>query len=178
MSAAAQVPARMLSYWLRSTSVQQQDGAMQLFDRLYLGVTNRAPCATLVAQRGPGFAMPARSGFGAVCETLQTLEARHERVSATDLVEQVDYAFLSKRIQVSSMESDPITFAGLGDPLLEMGVVAEACAAVREKRHGQQFRLMTHGLVPAAELGSVVELLKASMSKSCVCASERASEAQ
>ena len=33
---------------------------------------------------------------------------------------QVEYAFSSQKIHVDSMESDPITFAGLGDPILEV----------------------------------------------------------
>ena len=48
-------------------------------------------------------------------------------------------------IKQDSMESDPITFAGYGDPLLRLSTVEAAAKAIKHRRHGAQLRLMTNG---------------------------------
>jgi MoaA/NifB/PqqE/SkfB family radical SAM enzyme len=40
-------------------------------------------------------------------------------------------------------------FAGLGDPLLRLGVVEETAKLIKAKRHGVRLRLTTNGLVTA-----------------------------
>jgi hypothetical protein len=79
----------MLTYWLRNTSVQQQDGLNLVFDQMYIALTAKGPQPSLLEQRGPGFQMPATSGFGAACETLAAMDAAGQRVSPDDIVEQV-----------------------------------------------------------------------------------------
>ena len=83
------LPKRMLTYWLRNSVVQQQDGMNLVFDRMYIAVTRQSLGRSLIEQRGPGFEMPAQSGFGAACETLRDMELANEHVTADDLVEQV-----------------------------------------------------------------------------------------
>ena len=72
----------------------------------------------------------------------------------------MEYAFASQRIRVDSMDSEDITFAGPGDPILELGAIARACQRIKEMRHGQGFRLLTSGLVPAADLESTIALFQ------------------
>jgi hypothetical protein len=43
------------------------------------------------------------------------------------------------------MESDPVTFAGYGDPLLRLSAVEAAAKAIKHRRHGAQLRVMTNG---------------------------------
>ena len=51
-------------------------------------------------------------------------------------------------IKQDRMESDPITFAGYGDPLLRLSAVEAAAKAIKHRRHGAQLRLMTNGESP------------------------------
>ena len=157
---ALQLPRRMLTYWLKNNAVQQQDGTNLIFDRMYIAVTSTSIGRSLIEQRGPNFQMPAQSGFGAACQTLERLREAGDKVDARDIVEQVEYAFASQRIRVDSMDSEDITFAGPGDPLLEIDTILEACQDIKNKRHGQGFRLLTSGLVPAAEVDAIIEKLK------------------
>ena len=154
------LPRRMLTYWLKASAVQQQDGTVQLFDRMYIAVTNKSLGRSLIEQRGPGFEMPAQSGFGAVCETLSQMANAGESVTATDIQEQVEYAFASQRIRVDSMESEDISFGGPGDAITELDTIVEACQQIKQSRHGQGFRLLTSGLVPPAETELVVGKLQ------------------
>ena len=84
----------------------------------------------------------------------------------------MDYAFASRRIRVDSMESDYVTFAGPGEPLLELAAITEACEVVRAQRHGQRFRVITSGLVPKRDQAATIEglLVRAFV---CVCARGR-----
>lgn len=159
-SAAVRIPRRMLTYWLKKGTVQQQDGTMLMIDQMCIGVSNISPCLSLVAQRGPNFEMPATSGFEAVRETIQSIEARGQSVEVSDIVEQVEYAFESKRIRVDSMASDAITFASLGDPLLRLDTITQACKTIKKTRHGQTFNLQTSALVPADELQDTVNRIQ------------------
>lgn len=59
--------------------------------------------------------------------------------------ETVEDAWERGFIKQDSMESDPITFAGYGDPLLRLSTVEAAATAIKHRRHGAQLRLMTNG---------------------------------
>ena len=63
-------------------------------------------------------------------------------------------------IKQDSMESDPVTFAGFGDPLLRLPALEAAAAAIKHRRHGAQLRVMTNGMVAASEALDVVQRLK------------------
>lgn len=113
-----------------------------LGNQLYVGVTNRCNATSLVALRGPGFALPADSGF----EHLQ------EEPSAEELFAAVDDAYEhDPRKVVTGMGEDDVgvVMAGFGEPLLRLDVVAAATALIKERRHGVPVRLKTNGLVPS-----------------------------
>lgn len=67
----------------------------------------------------------------------------------------MEKAFAEGRVQVDSMKSDPITFAGLGEPLLRVDAVCDAAKMIKEKRHGAQLRVRTTGLIAAKNSASV-----------------------
>jgi len=58
------------------------------------------------------------------------------------------------------MDSDEITFAGVGEPLLRMGVLTEAAMLIKEKRHGAQLRVKTNGLILSKDCDQVAKVLK------------------
>jgi MoaA/NifB/PqqE/SkfB family radical SAM enzyme len=62
-------------------------------------------------------------------------------------------------IRVGSMESEPITFAGMGEPLLRLDTLTEAARLTKTARHGAQLRLKTSGLVPSADSADTVARL-------------------
>ncbi len=88
-----------ISYWLRN--------------KLYLNVTNRnTTIASTMSLRGPSFFMPKESGF-------QLLPDGYEP-SVEEMVNAVDQAFEEGKIEVDSMRSEEVTFAGVGEPLLRL----------------------------------------------------------
>lgn len=128
------------TYWLRGN--------------LYLAVTNKVNSTTFLSLRGPGFVMPSKSCF-------QALENDQEPTSDM-LHDCVEDAFEKGKIRVDSMDSEPITFAGLGEPLLRKDCIYETANKIKEHRHGVPLRVKTNGLIGSKDCASVASMLKSS----------------
>ncbi len=125
-----------------------------LRNKLYLSLTNSCNSNTFLQLRGPSFQMPSSSQF-------RLLEEGFEP-TAMDLFLAVDRAFDGGMIGVSSMDSDEITFAGLGEPLLRLEVLTECASLITEKRHGARLRVKTNGLILSSDSSVVAESIKRS----------------
>ena len=131
---------------------------------LYISVTNDAIGTPLTQSVGPGFTMPPSVGYGLpafepLSASALTL-AEDPQALADALAEVVEDAWDRGFIKQDSMESDPVTFAGLGDPLLRLDTIEMAAKAIKYKRHGAQLRLMTNGLVAQDDAAEVVKRLQ------------------
>ena len=107
--------------------------------RLYLGLTNQCNSNTFMSLRGPSFKMPIESNFYPLSPNFEP--------NGIDIFNIVNEAFDDNKISVSSMDSDEITFAGLGEPLLRLNTLIEASKLILEKRHGAKLRVKTNGLI-------------------------------
>jgi len=114
-----------LTYWLRN--------------KMYVALTNECNSLSPLALRGPSFVMPPESKF-------QSLEREPTPV---EIFAAVEKAFDDGKINVSSMNSDEVTFAGIGEPLLRLDALVESSKLIKLKRHGLPLRLKTNGLVSA-----------------------------
>lgn len=112
-----------LSYWIRN--------------KLYISLTNECISLSPISLRGPSFIMPSDSLF----------KPLFREPTAHEVVEEIENAFNSGKINITSMDSDEITFAGLGEPLLRLDTLADAAKLIKQKRHGVPLRLKTNGLV-------------------------------
>lgn len=121
-----------LSYWIRN--------------KLYISLTNECISLSPISLRGPSFVMPNDSLF----------QPLFREPTAHEVVEEIDNAFNSGKINITSMDSDEITFAGLGEPLLRLDTLAEAAKLIKQKRHGVPLRLKTNGLVPSKFCDKVI----------------------
>ena len=131
---------------------------------LYISVTNDAIGTPLTQSVGPGFTMPPSVGYGLpafepLSASALTL-AEDPQALADALAEVVEDAWDRGFIKQDSMVSDPVTFAGFGDPLLRLSALEAAAAAIKHRRHGAQLRVMTNGMVPVDEALDVVQRLK------------------
>eukprot|EP00966_Prymnesium_polylepis_P109130 2525303-Prymnesium_polylepis.1 len=79
---------------------------------LYLGLTNECNARTLVELRGPGFCMPAASGFAPL--------PRGYEPAAAELL-----AFAEEEAGCGP-PPDAVVFAGVGEPLLRLETLTEA----------------------------------------------------
>ena len=118
-----------ISYWLRN--------------KLYISLTNECNSLSPIALRGPSFIMPPSSGFVPLIE--------NKEPTPLEIAAVVDDAFENDKIFVSSMESDEITFAGVGEPLLRYNVLLDSANLIKTKRHGVPLRLKTNGLINSNE---------------------------
>lgn len=114
-----------LSYWVRNN--------------MYIALTNECNSTSPIALRGPLFKMSESSKFTPLVT----------EPSAEDVFNEVNLAFDSNMISVDSMKSAPITFAGLGEPLLRKETLFESAKLIKSHRHGVPLRLKTNGLVPS-----------------------------
>ena len=124
MSRGASVPG--LSYILSNT--------------LYIAITDVSNANTLISTRGPSFVMPPESGF----QPLGEYEPDAEELAAIvdrHYAEAVDITGLGEN-------DNGVAFAGLGEPTLRLDTLLATVQAVRERRHGVPFRVITNGLVP------------------------------
>jgi TatD family-associated radical SAM protein len=125
-----------LSYWIGS--------------KLYLALTNECNSVTKLAARGPNFPW---------AKTFEPLSRGYEP-SAQEVFDAVDSAFKNGKIAVGSMESDEISIAGLGEPLLRLDTLLRATELIKEKYHGVPLRLKTNGLIPSVKSAAIVKSLK------------------
>ena len=105
--------------------------------KLYISLTNKCNSASVLACRGPSFPF---------AKTFALLPSSFEP-KPLEIFAEVDNAFLDGKISVSSMESDEVTFAGYGEPLLRLEALLESCSLIKEKYHGVPLRLKTNGLI-------------------------------
>lgn len=112
---------------------------------LYLALTNRCNAATLPSTRGPGFAMPAASGFAPLPPGFEP--------EAADAIEAVADAFRDG-------EPEGVVFAGLGEPLLRLPVLLESAHAIGARWPTLPLRLSTNGLVDEAAAADVASQLR------------------
>jgi len=121
----------------------QSGFAYVLGGNLYLSLTNNLPmCETsLLKSRGPGFSMPADSGF-------YPLPDSSAEPSAQDLAEIIKGAYDEVSNSLGSMgEKDAgIVFAGMGEPLTKLDVLLETVELVAKQRNGLSFRINTNGM--------------------------------
>jgi hypothetical protein len=114
-----------ISYWIRGN--------------LYLSVTNQLKSLSLVQLRGQGFQLSSSE--------LQKLPFPHDSFStAEEMSKIINQSYEQKLIQVDSMDSSVITFAGYGDPIFQLNEICETAQIIHEVRHGVPFRIITHGL--------------------------------
>lgn len=116
-----------------------------LKNKLYVALTNKCVSISPLQLRGPSFVLPPSANF-------HLLE---QEPSSEDVFKAVDDAFEQGLIGVSSMDSDEITFAGAGEPLLRLETLMEAASLILEQRHGAQLRLKTSGLVLSKDSAKV-----------------------
>lgn len=117
-----------------------------LRNKLYIALTNQCISASPLQLRGPSFQLPASANF-------HPLEVEP---TSGDVFQAVDNAFEDGLIEVSSMGSDEVTFAGIGEPLLRLDTMCQASEQILEHRHGAQLRVKTNGLIPL-KFGSKVQ---------------------
>ena len=116
--------------------------AYVLHNALYLQPCARNVAATsLLASRGPGFALPADCGF-------ERLDPNSEPTAA-ELAAVVDEVYAASTASAGAMgENDAgITFAGDGEPLLALETLVETVELLRVRRNGLPMRIVTSGLV-------------------------------
>ena len=106
-------------------------------NNMYIALTNECNSVSPIALRGPSFKMSESSGFTPLIT----------EPSAEDVFNEVNLAFENNKISIDSMKSDPITFAGLGEPLLRKDVLFESSKLIKLQRHGVPLRLKTNGLI-------------------------------
>jgi len=116
-----------------------------LKNKLYVALTNKCISASPLQLRGPSFVLPPNANFHLL----------DEEPSSQDVFRAVDDAFEQGLIGVSSMDSDEITFAGVGEPLLRLDTLTEAATLILEQRHGAQLRLKTSGLILSRDCAKV-----------------------
>ena len=112
-----------------------------LKNKLYIALTNKCVSKSIIDLRGPSFQMPSSSNFIPL----------EKEPSAQDVYTAVDNAFEQGIVGVSSMDSDEITFAGIGEPLLKIDTMTDAARMIIEKRHGAQLRVKTSGLIKSSD---------------------------
>lgn len=134
--------------------MQTQPGlAYFLGSTLYVGLTNRACGLSLPASRGPGFLMPASSGFAPLAR----------EPSADEVVAAVTEAYASdpRKAGRDGGDSDPgVVFAGLGDPLLRLPTLCAAAATIRDRMPGVRMRVSTNGLAAPSRADQVASELR------------------
>jgi hypothetical protein len=108
---------------------------------LYLSVTNQLNSRSFLQLRGPSFHLP----------DFNLLPSDYEP-NSEEMAALIEEAYDQEKIQVDSMKSQPITFAGYGDPLFRLEEICETAQIVRERRHGVPFRVKTNGLFLQPEL--------------------------
>lgn len=143
--------------------MQTQPGlAYFLGSTLYVGLTNRACGLSLPASRGPGFLMPASSGFAPLAR----------EPSADEVVAVVTTAFASDPRKASQDGGAPdpgVVFAGLGDPLLRLPTLVAAATRIRDRIPGVRLRVSTNGLTAPGRAEEVArELLAAGVGSATV----------
>jgi hypothetical protein len=116
---------------------------------LYVALTNRCNALPLAVTRGPSFVMPADSGFAKLPDGYEP--------SADDVLSAVQ-SHLGSEPQVGAPSN--VVFAGLGEPLLRLGVLLEAAGRIEDAYPGRVcLRVSTNGLVPCDRAKEVARSL-------------------
>lgn len=122
-----------------------------LGNALYVSLTNRCNAVSLIASRGPGFSVPASSGFEPLPDGFEPNG------------EQVAQAVLSAaRLEQEGPSPCDVCFAGAGEPLLRLRTLEEAAALILQDSQPSMLRLRinTNGLIPRTEAADVARRLR------------------
>ena len=134
---------------------------------LYVALTNRCNAVPLAMTRGPQFVMPASSGFAPLPEGFEP--------TADDVV-----AAVQARLS-SGGDGGPssVVFAGLGEPLLRLGVLLDAAHRLDAAHSGTlAIRVSSNGLVERERSVEVARALHAAGVRAATIAIASADEAQ
>ena len=115
--------------------------------KVYISLTNECNSVSLLHLKGPKFFMPVSANF-------TPLPHGYEPTSK-EIFDVIDGSFERGEVKVDSMESDVVTYSGIGEPLLRLGVLTDSASMITENRHGAQLRVMTNGLIPSKNCSNV-----------------------
>jgi MoaA/NifB/PqqE/SkfB family radical SAM enzyme len=118
---------------------------------LYVALTNRCNAVTLVSSRGPGFILPAASGFSPLPDGF---EPDPEQVAAA-----VQLFRSSERQDEGADTTTELCFAGAGEPLLRLSTLEQSATLISQQEPELPLRVNTNGLIPRSEQASVVARL-------------------
>ncbi len=138
----------MSAQYYKALALHASKYAYFIESKLFLSVTNKLVSKDAISLRGPTFSLPELVSY-------RDWSNVNLKVTPAMIFEAVNSAFEDGKISVSSMESDVVTFSGLGEPLLQVDTVAESISMIKEKRHGVQFSIATTGLFIASDRSRV-----------------------
>lgn len=110
-----------------------------------------------------GMALPAAQSLLQLAGQQQRLLQLTEQPTAQQLLEATEQAYQAGYEQHASTEFElkGVALAGVGDPLLQLPLLAAFLPAFKQQRHGVPVTLLTYGLVSAAEAPALCQQLLA-----------------
>ena len=110
-----------------------------------------------------GDALPAQQSLLMLANKVELVTALAPKPAAEELLAAIEQAYQQGYEQQASTEFElkGIAFAGSGDPLLHLDVLAEVLPAFKTQRHGVPVTLVTYGLVAVDEAVALCQQLLA-----------------
>ena len=110
-----------------------------------------------------GNALPAQQSLLMLANKVELVTALAPKPAAEELLAAIEQAYQQGYEQQASTEFElkGIAFAGSGDPLLHLDVLAEVLPAFKTQRHGVPVTLVTYGLVAVDEAVALCQQLLA-----------------
>lgn len=110
-----------------------------------------------------GDALPAQQSLLMLANKVELLKTLAPKPAAEELLAAIEQAYQQGYEQQASTEFElkGIAFAGNGDPLLHLDVLAEVLPAFKTQRHGVPVTLVTYGLVAVDEAVALCQQLLA-----------------
>lgn len=115
---------------------------------VYVALTNRTNTTSLLQARGPGFVMPAASGFAPLPPKFEP-----EAAEVLAALEPALHPDTDERVSA-------VVFAGVGEPLLRIRVLEGVATALSAAHGSVALRVNTNGCMPASEAPGVALRLK------------------
>ncbi|MCC5825712.1 hydrolase TatD [Alkalimonas sp.] len=108
-----------------------------------------------------GTALPAARSLLELAEQQNLAEQLLAEPSTAQLLDAIEFAYQHQYEHAAGTEFElkGIAFAGQGDPLLAMELLAEVLPVLKARRHGVPITLVTYGLVPPASAAALCEQL-------------------